>query len=113
MIDKSHLLQGVIRQLEDGLERLGSGYSVARQATLDSPHVMKSKREVAGIEASYLANALAGRIEERLGWLRILRALRLPEAPLRVVLGTVVGVGPAGDPRPFASSRPTRRWRAH
>jgi transcription elongation GreA/GreB family factor len=98
MIDKSHLLQGVIRQLEDGLERLGSGYSVARQATLDSPHVMKSKREVAGIEASYLANALAGRIEERLGWLRILRALRLPEAPLRVVLGTVVGVGPAGGP---------------
>jgi transcription elongation GreA/GreB family factor len=53
---------------------------------------------VAGIEASYLANALAGQIEERLAWLRILRGLRLPEAPARVVLGSVVGVGPAKGP---------------
>ena len=98
MIDKTRLLQEVIRRLEDGLERLGSGYSVARQATLDSPHVMKSKREVAGIEASYLANALAGQIEERIAWLRTLRGLRLPEAPARVVLGSVMGVGPAGGP---------------
>jgi transcription elongation GreA/GreB family factor len=98
MIDKSHLLRAVIRQLEEGLERLGTGYTVARQATLDSPHVMKSKREVAGIEASYLANALAGQIEERLAWLRILRSLRLPEPPARVVLGSVVGVGPEGGP---------------
>jgi len=98
MIDKSHLLRAVIRQVEEGLERLGTGYAVARQATLDSPHVMKSKREVAGIEASYLANALAGQIEERLSWLRILRTLRLPEAPVRVVLGSVVGLGPEGGP---------------
>ena len=98
MIDKPQLLRGVIRQVEEGLERLGTGYTVARQATLDSPHVMKSKREVAGIEASYLANALAGQIEERLAWLRILRGLRLPEAPARVVLGSVVGVGPEGGP---------------
>ena len=98
MIDKPRLLQEVIRQVQHGLERLSSGYSVARQATLDSPHVMKSKREVAGIEASYLANALAGQIEERLTWLRTLRGLPLPEAPLRVVLGTVVGVGPPGGP---------------
>jgi hypothetical protein len=94
MIDKTRLLQEVIRQLEEGLERLGSGYSVARQATLDSPHVMKSKREVAGIEASYLANALAGQIEERIAWLRILRGFRLPDSCTRVVLGTVAGVGP-------------------
>jgi transcription elongation GreA/GreB family factor len=98
MIDKSHLLRAVIRQVEEGLERLGTGYAVARQATLDSPHVMKSKREVAGIEASYLANALAGQIEERLAWLRTLRGLRLPEAPARVALGSVVGVGPEGGP---------------
>ena len=98
MIDKPHLLRAVIQQVEEGLERLGTGYAVARQATLDSPHVMKSKREVAGIEASYLANALAGQIEERLSWLRILRTLRLPEAPARVVLGSVVGLGPEGGP---------------
>jgi transcription elongation GreA/GreB family factor len=98
MIDKPSLLRAVIRQVEEGLERLGTGYAVARQATLDSPHVMKSKREVAGIEASYLANALAGQIEERLSWLRVLRTLRLPEAPARVVLGSVVGLGPEGGP---------------
>jgi transcription elongation GreA/GreB family factor len=98
MIQKADLLRAVIRQVEQGLQRLGTGYAVARQATLDSPHVMKSKREVAGIEASYLANALAGQIEERQSWLRILRSLRLPEAPPRVVLGSLVGVGPEGGP---------------
>jgi transcription elongation GreA/GreB family factor len=56
---------------------------------------MKSKREVTGIESSYLANALAGNIQERELWLRTLRELRIPESPERVALGCVVGVGPA------------------
>ena len=54
LIDKGTLLERVIRQVEDMLRSLGSGYATARQATLDSPHVMKSKREVTGIEASYV-----------------------------------------------------------
>jgi transcription elongation GreA/GreB family factor len=54
---------------------------------------MKSKREVTGIEASYLANALAGNIQEREFWLRSLRQLHLPEAPQRAALGCVVGIG--------------------
>jgi transcription elongation GreA/GreB family factor len=94
-IEKTELLRQVIAQLEETVRRLGSGYAVAKQATLDSPHVMKSKREVTGIEASYLANALAGNIQEREFWLRSLRELRLPESPERVALGCVVGVGPA------------------
>lgn len=97
-IDKAKLLQEVIAQVEEGLRRLGSGYAVARQATLDSPHVMKSKREVTGIEASYLANALAGNIQEREFWLRTLRGLRLPDAPERAALGCVVGIGPPDGP---------------
>jgi len=79
--------------MEETLQRLGSGYAVAKQATLDSPHVMKSKREVTGIEASYLANALAGNIQEREFWLRALRQFHLPEAPQRAALGCVVGIG--------------------
>jgi len=94
-LDKAALLRQVIVQVEETVRRLGSGYAVAKQATLDSPHVMKSKREVTGIESSYLANALAGNIQEREFWLRTLRELRMPESPERVALGCVVGVGPA------------------
>jgi len=97
-MDKRRLLQQVIAQVEENLRRLGSGYAVAKQATLDSPHVMKSKREVAGIEASYLANALAENIQEREFWLRTLRAFKLPDAPKRVAIGCVVGVGPLDGP---------------
>jgi hypothetical protein len=93
-IDKARLLREVISKVEETLRRLGSGYAVAKQATLDSPHVMKSKREVTGIESSYLANALAGNIQDREAWLRTLRELRMPEVPERVALGCVVGLGP-------------------
>ena len=94
-LDKAALLRQVIVRVEETVRRLGSGYAVAKQATLDSPHIMKSKREVTGIESSYLANALAGNIQEREFWLRTLRELRMPESPERVALGCVVGVGPA------------------
>lgn len=97
-IDKSRLLEEMIGRVEEALRRMEAGYATARQATLDSPHVMKSKREVAGIEASYLANAFAGNIEERQHDLRVLRGLRLPESPSRVALGCVVGIGPSGGP---------------
>jgi hypothetical protein len=36
-VEKAKLLQEVIAQVEETLRRLGSGYAVARQATLDSP----------------------------------------------------------------------------
>jgi hypothetical protein len=39
---------------------------------------MKSKREVTGIEASYLANALAGNIQERESGANA-QGLRMPE----------------------------------
>lgn len=97
-LDKAKMLQYAMAQVEEMLRRMGSGYAVARQATLDSPHVMKSKREVTGIEASYLANALAGNIQERESWLRTLRGLRMPEAPQRVALGCLVGIGPPDGP---------------
>jgi transcription elongation GreA/GreB family factor len=97
-VDKTQLLQAVIGGVEETLRRMDSGYAAARQATLDSPHVMKSKREVTGIEASYLANGLAQNIQEREHELRTLRSLHLPEAPSRVVLGCVVGVGSLEEP---------------
>ncbi len=94
-IDKAGLLREVIAQVEETLRRLESGYAVAKQATLDSPHVMKSKREVTGIESSYLANGLAQKIQERQGWLRTLQKLDLPNVPTQAALGCVVGVGPS------------------
>lgn len=97
-LDKAKLLQAVIDGMEETLRRMDSGYAAARQATLDSPHVMKSKREVTGIEASYLANGLAQNIQEREHELRVLRSLHLPEAPTRVALGCLVGVGPLEGP---------------
>ena len=96
-IDKVSLLRAVVGQIEETLRRMDSGYATARQATLDSPHVMKSKREVTGIEASYLANGLAQNIQEREHELRALRSLGLPVAPSRVALGCVVGVGAPED----------------
>lgn len=97
-IDKAGLLRAVIAQVEETLRRLESGYAVAKQATLDSPHVMKSKREVTGIESSYLANGLAQKIQEREGWLRTLHQLDLPDVPTQAALGCVVGVGRSGGP---------------
>jgi len=97
-LDKDALLRQVMAQVEEGLRRLGSGYAVAKQATLDSPHVMKSKREVTGIESSYLANALAGTIQEREFCLRTLGRFRMPKAPQRAALGCLVGIGPADGP---------------
>jgi hypothetical protein len=97
-IDKARLLRQAIAQVEQSLQQLGTGYAVAKQAVLDSPHVMKSKREVTGIESSYLANALAGSIQEREFWLRTLRGLRMPEAPQRAALGCVVGIGLSEGP---------------
>jgi hypothetical protein len=98
LIDKAELLQEAVGQVEEALRCLGSGYATARQATLDSPHVMKSKREVTGIEASYLANGLARTIQERESWLQTLRAFRMPEKPGRAALGCVVGIGPVKGP---------------
>ncbi len=74
-VDTVKVLQEVVRQEEVTVRPLGSGYATAKQATLDSPHVMKSKREMTGIEASYLANALAGNLQEREFWLRTFRGL--------------------------------------
>ena len=95
VIDKARVLHKAIAEVEESLRRLGSEYAVAKQATLESPHVMKSKREVTGIESSYLANALAENIQERQVWLQMLRQVRLPEAPRRASLGCVVRVGRA------------------
>jgi hypothetical protein len=97
-IDKANLMREAVAQVEETLRRLAAGYAVAKQATLDSPHVMKSKREVTGIEASYLANALSGTIQEREFWLRTLKGFRMPETPERVALGCVVGIGQPNGP---------------
>jgi hypothetical protein len=51
-VDKSDLLRRVIHELEQTRQQLEASYATARQAVLDTPHVMKSKREVSGIEAS-------------------------------------------------------------
>ena len=113
-IDKEKLLQEVIAQVKETLRRLRSGYAVAKQATLDSPHVMKSKREVTGIEASYLANALAGNMQEREFSLRTLRRMRLPETPQRVALGCVVGSAhpTVRSRRSTSSSLSVEAWRS-
>jgi transcription elongation GreA/GreB family factor len=94
-MDKAGLLLAAIAQVEAKLQELRAGYQAAREATLATPHVMKSKREVFGQESSYLANALALNIQEREYELRALRSLRLPGHAERVALGCLVGVGPA------------------
>lgn len=90
--NKTALLAQVIAQVESKLAELRAGYGSARDATLSTPHVMKSKREVFGQESAYLANALALNIEEREAELRTLRGVRLPERPARAALGCLVGV---------------------
>jgi hypothetical protein len=97
-INKARLLADIIAQVEAKLAELRMGYGAARDAVLSTPHVMKSKREVFGQESAYLANALALNIQERELELNTLRSVRLPENPERMVLGCVVGVGPAAGP---------------
>ncbi len=97
-MDKGDLLQRVIAQVEAKLAELRAGYGAARDAVLSAPHVMKSKREVFGQEAAYLANALALNIQEREHEIRTLRGVRLPENPERGALGCLVGVGELDEP---------------
>jgi hypothetical protein len=92
-MDKAALLATVIENVGKRLEDLRAGYGSARDATLSTPHVMKSKREVFGQESAYLANALALNIQEREHELKVLKAFRLPATPSRVSLGCVVGLG--------------------
>lgn len=91
-IDKRMTLSALLAHVEAKLTELRAGYDAARDAVLSAPHVMKSKREVFGQEAAYLANALALNIQEREHEIRTLRSVRLPEAPERVVLGCLVGL---------------------
>lgn len=97
-IDKVRLLAAAVAQVEAKLRELAASYAAAREMILSMPHVMKGKREVSGMEASYLANSLARSIQERELELRTLRSLRLPEGPARVALGCLVGVGPEDGP---------------
>ncbi len=92
-VDKRLALQAVIAQVEAKLAELRTGFDAARDAVLSTPHVMKSKREVFGQESAYLANALSLNIQEREHDLKLLRNLHLPDAPERVALGCLVGVG--------------------
>ncbi|HTU01830.1 MAG TPA: hypothetical protein VMG58_08435 [Candidatus Sulfotelmatobacter sp.] len=92
-IDKASLIEEAIRLVEAKLEELRAGYAAARDGSLSTPHVMKSKREVFGQESAYLANALSLNIQERELELRALKALRLPEKPERAALGCLVGLG--------------------
>jgi transcription elongation GreA/GreB family factor len=92
-LDKQVLLEALQAQVKAKLDELRASYGASRDAVLSTPHVMKSKREVFGQESAYLANALALNIQEREHELKVLRALRLPEAATRVSLGCVVGVG--------------------
>jgi hypothetical protein len=94
---KTSLLALVIAQVEAKLAELRAGYGSARDATLSTPHVMKSKREVFGQESAYLANALGLNIQERELELKTLRGLRLPARPERAVLGSLVGVEAEGQ----------------
>lgn len=95
-LDKPALLAALIWQVEARLTELRAGYTAAREGSLSTPHVMKSKREVFGQESAYLANALSLNIKERELELRTLQSLRLPERPERAALGCLVGLGMHG-----------------
>ena len=91
--DKHALLGALISQVEAKLAELRVGYAAARDGSLSTPHVMKSKREVFGQESAYLANALSLNIQKRELEMRTLKSLRLPEKPERIALGCLVGLG--------------------
>lgn len=93
-VDKSKILQQVIDLIEEEVVRLRAGYEQARKTSIEAPGRMQSRYDTMGIEAGWVAGGLAKNLNEKMEALRVLRQIRLPDAPELGALGCIIGIGP-------------------
>jgi hypothetical protein len=64
-MDKTFLLESLIGILRDELNSLISQYESAKFNSIDAPHRMESRYDTSGIEAAWLSDGLADKIQEK------------------------------------------------
>lgn len=94
MIDKSALIAQMVTDIEKEVAELQKSYEHAKETKAVSPGRMQSRYDTMGVEAAWLADSLAKNIDEKRRSIAALRSMNLATPRSRVVLGSVVGVGP-------------------
>ncbi|MCU1265693.1 MAG: hypothetical protein JWM21_2011 [Acidobacteria bacterium] len=96
-IDKTALLEGIIRTLEEEIKTLRASFDEAKLTSIEAPGRMQSRYDTMGVEAAWVADGLAKSIEEKAEGTYRLKNVRLPDSPERVSIGCIVGIGPEGS----------------
>jgi transcription elongation GreA/GreB family factor len=65
IMDKVFLLENLIGILRNELDSLTAQYESAKLNSIDAPHRMESRYDTSGIEAAWLSDGLANRIQEK------------------------------------------------
>ena len=95
-IDKTKILEYVIRETESEIDKLKAELAHAKHAKLEAPGRMQSRYDTMGIEAGWMADSLAKALGEKSAALIALQKFSLPTTPPRVAPGAIVGLGPRG-----------------
>jgi len=94
MVDKWTLVSQMVADLHREIADLQKSYEHAKDTKAVSPGRMQSRYDTMGVEAAWLADSLANNIEEKRRSVAALQSLNLATPKHRVVLGSVVGIGP-------------------
>lgn len=89
-MNKSDLRQTILEVLEQKLEVAHRSVKRAIESATDEETVPEHKYDTLALEASYLAHGQAMRVQESEKEIHLFRNLVLPEAPEKVVLGSLV-----------------------
>ena len=88
------LVSQMVTDLQNEIMDLEKSYEHAKETKAVSPGRMQSRYDTMGVEAAWMADSLAKNIEEKRRSISALRSLNLTTPPNRVVLGSLVGIGP-------------------
>jgi hypothetical protein len=79
------ILNIVISTINDEIERLKTSFEASKNLSIDAPNRMQSRYDTMGIEAAWLSDGLAKKIEERKKELNILKSIQ--DAEISDVIG--------------------------
>lgn len=89
-MNKSDLRQTILDVLEQKLKVAHRSMKRAIESATDEETIPEHKYDTLALEASYLAHGQAMRVQESEKEIRLFRDLVLPDAPEKVVLGSLV-----------------------
>jgi len=94
VVEKWLLVSQMVADLQREISDLQKSYEHAKDTKAVSPGRMQSRYDTMGVEAAWLADSLAKNIEEKRRSMAALQSLNLATPRNRVVLGSLVGIGP-------------------